>query len=115
MEILVAFAILSLSLGVIFQLYSTSLTGASKSDLHSKAAIIATNQLARVGTDVALEEGMYSGEAIEGFRWSMRIESYSLSDGELQGVDPFRVSVKVTREGDEAFAYTLTTMKLATR
>lgn len=108
-----AFAILSISLGVIFQIYSVSLVGASRSDLSSKAAIIATTQMARVGTEIDIEEGEHSGESEEGFRWVIRLASFSLSDFELSGIEVFKVEVEVTRRGDERFSYTTSTLKMA--
>lgn len=113
LEILVAFAILSISLGVIFQIYSTSLVGASRSDLSSKAAIIATTQMARVGTEIDVEEGEYSGESEEGFRWVIRLTSFPLNDFELSGIEVFNVKVEVTRRNDERFSYAISTLKMA--
>lgn len=108
-----AFAILSISLGVIFQIYSTSLVGASKSDLSSKAAIIATTQMARVGTEIEIEEGEYSGESKQGFRWEVRMASFPFGDFELSGVEVFKVEVEVTSRSDERFSYTVSTLKMA--
>lgn len=89
--------------------------GASRSELSSKAAIIAASQLARIGTEIEITEGVHSGESIEGFRWEIRLSSYPLSDTELSGVEVFKVDVEVTKPSDEGFSYTVSTLKMAAR
>jgi general secretion pathway protein I len=111
LEILVAFAVLSISLGIIFQIYSTGLMGVSRSELSSKAAIIAVSQMARIGHEFEIKEGAYSGEEVEGFRWLIDISAYELPDTVLSGVELYKVTVKVVNPEHESFAYEVSTLK----
>ena len=113
LEILVAFAVLSISLGVIFQIYSGGLVGVARSELSSKAAIIAASQMARVGTELELEEGEYSEDAMDGLHWNIHITPYQLPDVSLVGVQLYKIDVEVSHTEDEQFSYAATTLRMA--
>lgn len=79
LEVLVAFVLLSLTLGVILQVFSGGLRNAAAAGHYAEAAVIADSMLAKLGTELPLEEGESSGE--EGkYRWSLKIEPYQERD-----------------------------------
>ena len=81
LEVLVAFVLLSLTLGVILQVFSGGLRNATAAGHYATAAIMADSMLARVGRELPLEEGESSGE--DGiYRWRLKIEPYQ-NDTEL--------------------------------
>jgi general secretion pathway protein I len=62
LEVLVAFSILALSMGVLMQIFSGGLHNVELSGHHIKAVAIAKSLLARVGTETPLLAGEQSGE-----------------------------------------------------
>lgn len=61
LEVLVAFAILAVALGVLYQSLFASRAGLNKVEEQSIALNLATSTLARVGTDIPLRVGTYEG------------------------------------------------------
>ena len=76
LEVVVAFAILALSLGLLIQLFSRALNTTALSGDYSRAATLAQARLDAVGVYVPLEPGSYSGEPEDGFSWQVFIEPY---------------------------------------
>lgn len=75
LEVLIAFVLLSLTLGVILQIFSGGLRGVAAAGHYTEAVIIAESKLALLGGELPLEEGEQDGE--EGaYSWHMRIEPY---------------------------------------
>ena len=73
LEVLVAFALLGLTLGVILQVFSGGLRNAAEAGNYIQAAIIADSKLALLGNEFPITAGERNGE--EGiYSWRMRIE-----------------------------------------
>ena len=98
LEILVAFSILALSLGVLLEIFSTALRGVALSEHYSKAALLAESRLADVGADIALESGSFGSGEEEGYRWEVSISPYAGEDLETGpgSREPLVVQVRVT-------------------
>ncbi len=69
LEVLVAFSILALSMGVLLQIFSGGLRNVGLSEDYARAAAIAETQLAGAGIEVPLVPGEARGEFEEKFRW----------------------------------------------
>lgn len=80
LEVLVAFAILALTMGVLLQIFSRALSTTAVSGSFARAAELAEATLARAGVETPLEEGDFAGEAGGGFTWAMRINQIDVSD-----------------------------------
>ena len=80
LEVLVAFAILALSLGVLMQIFSRAMNATSVSETYSRAVALAEAKLNSVGADIPLEEGVHSGDPEDGMDWIVNIEPYQLQD-----------------------------------
>lgn len=89
LEVLVAFSILALSLGVLMQIFSGGLRNVDQSTHHAKAVAIAKSLLARVGTETPVLAGEQAGE-FEQYRWQIRLQA--LEDPPETG-QPVSVSV----------------------
>ncbi|MBK1647377.1 type IV pilus modification PilV family protein [Rhabdochromatium marinum] len=76
LEVMVAFAILALSLGVLMQIFSRSMNATALSSDYSRAAAVAEARLNAVGVDIPLVEGVYSGEPEDGIDWVVNIEAF---------------------------------------
>lgn len=118
-EVLVAFAILSLSLGVMMQLFSTGLRNVALAEQYSRATALAESQLASVGVEEPLSAGQQSGEFPDGYRWQVDVQPYSSPEEQDSGVTEllpvaaYRVDVTVLwSEGSKDRSVTLTTLRL---
>ena len=94
LEVLVAFAILALSLGVLLQIFSRAMNATATSANYSRAVALAEAKLAMVGADVPLEEGVHSGDPEDGMDWIIHIEPYQPEGwlGENPPVQPYLVT-----------------------
>ena len=113
LEVLVAFSILSISLGVLYQVFSSSLNNSALSADYSRAMIIAESQLALVMQDVPLREMSDQGEIDERYQWQVEVVRYQ-EDQEQQGrFAPYQVTSRVNwRDGVRQKEYRLTTLRL---
>lgn len=97
LEVLVAFTILALTLGVLMQIFSRAMSVTTISWGYDQAAVVAEGQLNRVGFEIPLVDGVYEGETAEGVAWTLRIAPYPL-DPDTFGEPPlwpYRVVVDV--------------------
>jgi len=113
LEVLVAFSILSLSLGVLLQIFSSGLRGAVVVDDYSNAMIIAESQLALAGVEEPLSEGSTNGEIDDRYRWQVTVAAYEEDETKVSAITPYRVDVTVQwGAGDRQRKISLTTLKL---
>ncbi len=116
LEVLVAFAILALSLGVLMQIFSKAMvvtvTGA---DL-GHAAAVAELTLQTVGIEIPLEPGIYDTDALDGFARSVRIEPYpaSIMTDDEPLLEAYLVTVEVLWQdgGGTVRRFSLPTLRL---
>ena len=78
-EVLVAFVILALAMGVILQIFSGGMRNARLAEGYSRAVFLAESQLAAVGLEQALTVGEVSGQVNPDLRWRVNISP--LDDG----------------------------------
>ena len=80
LEVLVAFAILAVSLGVLLGIFSRATGATIASAQYSQAATLAESLLTLVGHEILLEEGTVSGETESGFSWELTLVELDLSE-----------------------------------
>ena len=98
LEVLVAFAILSLSLGVILQIFSTGLRSASLGEQYTRAVALAETKLTEIESSEVLREGDAEGEFDQDFRWHVTVrlaEWWEQAGGETLPVWPYELIVEV--------------------
>ena len=118
LEILVAFSILALSLGVLLNIFSTAMRGVGLGEEYSKATSLLDARLAALGSEIPVESGSQSGSEGEGpeYRWQITLSPYGEVDqfqalGELE---LFQVDVEVTWEaGGGQRRIAVSTLRLA--
>ncbi|MBK7983798.1 MAG: type II secretion system protein [Candidatus Competibacteraceae bacterium] len=116
LEILVAFAILSISLGVLLQVFATGLRNAGTAADYTQATLYAESILAAIGREAPLSEGSHSGPINEQFSWRSRISPYidGMPDPEKTRVRAYRVEVEVFWNGvTQTRSVVLETLRLA--
>ena len=91
LEILVAFVILALTLGVIMRLFSSGTRQIGLADRHAGAVVMAESVLAGLGTEMPLVVGELSGGDGQVYRWHVRISDYISSDEGTGVVSPLRL------------------------
>jgi general secretion pathway protein I len=97
LEVLVAFAILALSLGVVLQIFSSGTHNVIAGSAYSRAADLAESVLALAGTTIPIEPGVQSGDELA-FHWELEITPYGLPElaAPPQGVVAYLVTARVS-------------------
>jgi general secretion pathway protein I len=112
-EVLVAFAILALTLVVLLQAFGGGLRAVSASERYLMAAMLARSVLDDVGAETPIVAGEGSDDIGDGYRWTTRIApSRTISpvrDGDQLQV-PYEVQVEISWNGKPVT--TLTTLRL---
>lgn len=114
-EVLVAFMILTLSLTVLFRIFSGGLGNVTASADYTRAVQIAKSRLAAAGVSDPLFPEVIHGDA-EQFHWQRAVEQYvprEESSGLQGSLSAYRVTVDVTwtRDGREK-QVTLSSLRL---
>ena len=95
-EIIVALAILALSLSVLFGVISDGLLRTNQAAKMEQAVSLAQSLLAKVGTELPVRQGLVAGEFADGFRWNVRMEPYGdNADRQQWPLDAYKVSAEV--------------------
>ncbi len=118
LEVLVAFAILSISLGVLMQIFSQASQTTLVSSQYSRAASLAEAKLNQVGSTIALEEGTVAGDPEEGIAWEVSILPMELGEefGAEPPASPYRVNATaIWQDGTQVRRVTLSTLRLGER
>jgi general secretion pathway protein I len=102
-EIVVAFAILALGLGIAMQIAGGAMRNARQAATRTDAALYAQSLLDSVGVGERLEEGDSSGDFNEQFHWNLAAEKYEVeSETPLEpGMAPvqlYRLELRVSWE-----------------
>lgn len=103
LEILVAFVILAIAMGVLMRIFSTSMRNVDAAERYAEATLLAESRLASVGSTIPLNEGETTGEVGKDYRWRVRVARDAAEDmgragaGTLFGL--YRVEVTVSWGG----------------
>lgn len=85
LEVLVAFAILALSLGVLMRIYSGALNHVDIARDQAEALLIAQSLLTGASADMPLVMGETAGRIGERFRWQLTVSPYSPEGEDARG------------------------------
>ena len=120
LEVLVAFVILSLSLGVIMRLFSDSLRNIGTAERSTHAVAVAESAFASLGVETPLTEGETGGEDAQGYRWRASVSSFADAAAVLDNQAApalYQIEVTVTRgeTAENTPLITLTSLRMAPR
>ena len=76
LEVLVAFTLFAVALGVLMQIFSRGVNGASIADHYAKATMYAESRLAAIGLEEAIKEGTTRGRFNDDYAWQVTIKLY---------------------------------------
>ncbi len=119
LEVLVAFAVLAVSLGVLFQIFSTGTRASRAAEAYVYATLLAESKLAAVGIELPFQEGEQAGEFDNGYTWRVAMVPYHHGGDEIDGsssVLAYEVGVTVLWEAAGGRqSVSLTTLRLGSR
>ena len=118
MEILVAFAIMALALGVLLRIFSGGINTAIVADDYSSAVQIAESLMARAGVETPLQASRFTGTEFDRYEWLVAIRPADFqiqpsdNQNELPLLDRIDVRVSWSEEGSEPRVFELKTLRL---
>jgi general secretion pathway protein I len=119
LEILVAFSVMALTLGVLLRIFGGGNRIAIATDEYSRAIVVAESLLASAGVEAPLQPGETSGDIGELYHWTLKVNPFPVDEDLMpQGnvpvpVKPYWVELSVEwGEGDERRSFDLTTLRL---
>jgi general secretion pathway protein I len=126
LEVLVAFTLFAVAMGVIMQIFSRGVNGASIADHYAKATMHAESRLAAIGLEETIKEGTSSGKFDDDYTWQVTIKPYQdpaprdqmAIDFEKQHfAQLYEIETKVTFATDDrkVRAVTLSTLQIGPR
>jgi general secretion pathway protein I len=114
-EVVVALAILALSLAVLLNVISSGIRQTDSAKKMTQAGSLAQSLLSKLGTEMPIQEGLTSGEFAEGFRWRVRAERYGdAEDRRDWPVAAYAISVEILwGDASDERSVALNTLRLA--
>jgi len=116
LEILIAFSILALSLGILLKIFSGGVNTAAVAEEYTAAVQIAESLMTRAGVETALQPGETSGLENEYYRWRVAINPYffnpEMVDIKALKLALFKVDVTVSWGDGSERRIELSTLKL---
>ena len=112
-EVLVAFAILALTMAALMQVFTSGLRGTTVADRHLMATMLARTVMDDLGTEIPLVPGEQSAKIEQGYGWTVRIQpSTAAKPLDAAGLiaTPYDVQVEISWNGRPVT--TLTTLRL---
>ena len=118
LEILIAFSILAISLGILLKIFSSGVNTAIVAEDYTAAVQIAESLMAKTGVETPLQPGQDSGQENEKYHWLVEVSPFEFNP---ENVDPaaitamlFKVKVVVNWGDDNTDdrQVELTTLKL---
>ncbi|MHA1528077.1 MAG: PulJ/GspJ family protein [Alphaproteobacteria bacterium] len=112
-EVLIAFAILALVLGVVFRTLSTGLSHERTAGLVTARVLEARSILDRLGAEMALEEGTIEGRLATGDRWTLTVSLIDPAASDALNPGPLNAYLaELSVDGDDGRILRLQTLKL---
>ncbi len=123
LEILIAFSILALSLGILLKIFSSGINTAGVAEEYSAAVQIAESLMAKTGVETALQPSEASGVENEKYNWRVIVSPFQFTAENLDlstlGAELYKVKVIVNWSDqdskNEGRELELITLKLANK
>ena len=122
MEILIAFSILALSLGILLKIFSAGVNTAVVAEDYTAAVQIADGLMARTGLEKPLQPGQETGVVNEKYHWLVAVSPFEFNpeNNDVTAITAILYKVKVTVNWDDDIhankrRVELTTLKLVNK
>jgi general secretion pathway protein I len=121
LEILVAFSIMAISIGMLLSIFSSGLRNASASEEYTAAVQIAEAMIAGPGIEMPLQPGQSAGVVDDKYRWELTVAPFVLTtetiDTQTIPAQLFMVTAVVSWEtgGGGERRFELSELKLTTK
>lgn len=113
-EVLVAIMVLSISMTIIFQLFSGAIRARDTADDYVKAMFAAKSKMEEILLAPGLSDGISFGELENGMRWEAVFEHRVAEDGKPPLIDTFKITLRVFwKEGEREKQVSLHTIQIA--
>jgi general secretion pathway protein I len=116
LEVLIAFSILALSLGILLRIFSGDGRLAGLGEEHARAVVLAQSLLANAGVEKPLQTGEFSGDIDERYSWVMQVSPFTAFEEPLPEqltFKPFWVELTIVwGEEPHPNSFSLGTIKL---
>ncbi len=113
LEVLVAFAILGMSLGILYQAFGGSLRNLSVAGDYTRAMIIAESRLAEAANRMPLQQGNEQGEE-QGYHWQLQVTPWEDVEELPKTFRTWLVEVEVSWGGaGHSRRYRISTLRLS--
>ncbi len=117
LEILIAFSILALSLGILLKIFSAGVNTAGVAEEYNAAVQIAESLMAKAGVEAPLKPSETTGPENEKYHWRVSVSPFQLTTEDLavttMTAELFKVTVTVSWSDDRQLK--LITLKLANK
>lgn len=111
LEVLVAFTLLAVTLGVMMKTLSSNSRGLVIASQHSQAATLAESLISEVGVTAPLEVSSLEGQSEDGYQWHLKVEENPMETGYLKGAS-FIVTAEISwGEARSGRRYVLSTLR----
>ncbi len=112
-EVLIAFAILAMVLGVVFRTLSTGLSHERTAGQVTARVLAARSILERLGADIPLEEGTIEGQLATGDRWTLTVSLLEPAESDEIEAGPLNAYLaELSIHGQDGRMLRLQTLKL---
>ncbi|MAF84068.1 MAG: prepilin-type N-terminal cleavage/methylation domain-containing protein [Gammaproteobacteria bacterium] len=119
LELIVAFSILSLSLAVLYQIFSSSAQRAALGREYGDAVLLAESKLAEIGANQQIQTGNLSGKFDNDMRWKSTVTPYKAPDtvgNSRPPVPPYKITVEINwGAADRQRSFKLDSIRLVPR
>lgn len=103
LEVLVAFVVMGLVVGVILQLFGSSMRSVALADEYSRAVQVAESRLATLGSEIPVEAGSSNGiDPASGYHWEVQMTAVQPDEAMEKIQVPlqlYQVEVRVSWQG----------------
>ena len=102
LETLVALSVLAISLGVVYQVFSSSLRGTELANDYAKASMYADSHLAQIGEKVHQLVGTSEGAYNSRYQWQLNVQPLKANNTRqiiIDSIQSYQVVLKVTWKG----------------
>jgi general secretion pathway protein I len=103
LEVMLAFVVFALSFATVLEIMAGSMRSVRRASEDTEVALFAQSIIDRVGTEIPIEEGEFSGIGMDRYQWRLGIYLYAASEedmhslelAEMSGIELYKVDLDI--------------------